>query len=131
MPTIQIEKEQLLNAALQMSRSELEQFVTKLFTLKAREHTPVLSEKESELLLRINQGVPDQLQQRYGALIKKRRQDKLTRAEHRELLELTKQMEQFDVERLKLLTELARLRSLPLPELMKQLGLKPPEPEYV
>ena len=31
MPTIQIETEQLLNAALQMSRPELEQFVAKLF----------------------------------------------------------------------------------------------------
>jgi len=36
MPTIQIETEQLLNAALQLPEEELEQFVFKLFPLKAR-----------------------------------------------------------------------------------------------
>jgi hypothetical protein len=36
MPTIEIETEQLLKAALQMPEEELQRFVTRLFTLKAR-----------------------------------------------------------------------------------------------
>ncbi len=124
------ETEQLLNAALQMSRPELERFVARLFELKARQDTPSLRKRESELLLEINQGVPKALRQGYNALIKKRRKHKLTSTEHRELLELTKQIEQLDVERLKMLSELARLRGAALPELMRDLGIQPPEPDY-
>ncbi|MEW6208877.1 MAG: STAS/SEC14 domain-containing protein [Acidobacteriota bacterium] len=131
MPTIEIESEQLLNAALQMSKSELEDFLAKLFAAKAREYAPVLSQRESELFRKINQGLPAQQRKRYDALIRKRRRSKLTGAERAELLALTQQMEQFDVERLKCMAELAQLRGIPLPDLMKQLGLEPPEPEYV
>ena len=123
------ETEQLLNDALQMSRPELERFVARLFALKARQDLPSLRKRESELLLEINQGVPEALQQRYNALIRKRRKHKLTSTEHRELLGLTKQIEQIDVERLKMLSELARLRGATLPELMRDLGINPPEPD--
>ena len=130
MASSQIETERLLDAALQMSREELERFVAKVFALKARQQTPSLTRRQSELLMRINQGVPAELQQRYDSLIRKRRREKLTKAEHRELLTLTQQIEQQDVERLKLLAELARLRGLPLPNLMEQLGIEPPKAEY-
>jgi FixJ family two-component response regulator len=49
MLTIQIEKEQLLDAILQMPQRELEQFVAKAFSHKARERTSALSEREAEL----------------------------------------------------------------------------------
>jgi len=124
------ETEQLLNSALQMSRPELERFVAKLFALKAGQDTPSLRKRESELLREINQGIPEALQQRYNALYRKRRKHKLTTTEHREMLGLTKQIEQHDVERLKMLSELSRLRGKALPELMQDLGIKPPEPDY-
>ena len=113
-----------------MSRPELEHFVARLLSLKARQDTPRLRKRESELLLEINQGVPTAVQQRYDALIRKRRNNKLTRTEHRELLALTKQIEQLDVERLKMLSELARLRGTALPELMRELGIRSPDPDY-
>ena len=124
MPTIQIEAEQLLNAALQMPRAEFDRFVEKLLQLRRQARAPGLSARESELLLTINQGAPEQLGKRYDTLRKKHRKNKLSRAEHQELLGLTQQMEQCDVERLRLLAELAQLRGLPLPELMRQLGLE-------
>jgi hypothetical protein len=130
MPTSQIETQQLIDAALRMSRPELKRLVAKIFALKAREETASLSQREGELLLRINQGVPEEMQRRYDSLIRKRRHHKLTRAEHRELLMLTQQIEQIDVERLKWLSELAQLRGASLPDLMHDLGIKPPEPEY-
>lgn len=130
MPTIQIETEQLLKAALQLPRPELDRFVTKLQGLRREAEVPRLSEPETELLRKINQGVPEPLQQRYELLRKKSRSQKLTSAEQRELLELTKQMERLTVERLKYLSELAQLRGLALPALLQQLGIETPEPEY-
>lgn len=124
------ETEELLNAALQMSRPELERFVARLFALKAKEETPSLTHRETELLSNINRSVPEDVQRRYDALVRGRLHHKLIRAEHTELLELTKQLEEFDVQRLKWLSELAQLRGVSLPDLMCDLGIKTPEPEY-
>ncbi len=125
MPTIQIDTEQLLNAALQMPQSELEQFVARLFALKARQDAPGLSEREAELLMKINQGLPSAQQERLNELIDKRQARTINAKELRELKKLTDQVETFDAERLKLLTELAPLRGISLRKLIKQLGLKP------
>ena len=125
MPTIQVDPEQLLQAALQMPRAELEQFVTRLLALKIGQDTPHLSQAESELLLAINQGIPAATQQRLDALIAQRQAHTLTVAEHQELLQLTAQIEQRDAERLQHLIELAVLRQVTLDTLMQQLGLQP------
>jgi hypothetical protein len=125
MPAIQIEPDQLLHAALQMSRPEIEQFVRKLFSLKAREESPGLSEREAELLSKINQGLPARLQSRLNALIEKRRAETISASELRELKKLTDQVEDLDATRLEYLLELAHLRHVPLRKLVKQLGLKP------
>jgi cation transport regulator ChaC len=125
MPTIQIENDQLLKAALQMSRPELEQFVARLFSLKAREYAPTLSERESELLMKINQGLPPQTRQRLNELIEKRQAYAISEEELHELQQLTNQIEISDAARLKCLIELAALRNIPLDDLISQLGLKP------
>lgn len=125
------ETEKLLSAALQMSRPELERFVARLFALKAKEETPSLTKRETELLSNINRSVPEDMQRRYAALVRRRLHHKLTRSEHTELLELTKRLEEFDVQRLKWLSELAQLRGVSLPDLMCDLGMNTPEPEYV
>lgn len=125
MPTIQIETDQLLQAALQMPREELEQFVARLFALKAQQETPGLSERETELLMKINQGLPPAMQERLNELIDKRQAGTISAKDLRELKKLTDQVEAFDVERLKLLTALAHLRNVSLRKLIKQLGLKP------
>jgi hypothetical protein len=125
MPTLQVETEQLLQAALQMPRAELEQFVARLLALKISQDTPHLSQAESELLLTINAGIPSATQQRLDALIAKRQAHTLTRGEHQELLQITEQIEQRDAERLQHLIELAALRHVTLDALMQQLGLQP------
>ena len=125
MLTIQIEKEQLLDAPLRMPQCELEQFVAKAFSLKARERTRALSEREAELLFKINRELPPARQRRLNELIDKRRAETISAKELRELKKLTDQIEKSDAKRLELLTELARLRNVPLRKLIKQLGLKP------
>lgn len=130
MSTSQLETKRLLDAAMQMSRAELERFVARLFALKARQEAPSLTLRESKLLMKINQGAPAEVQQRYDSLMRKRRRHKLTRAEHREVLTLTQEIERHDVERVKLLSNLARLRGLSLRDLMQDLGIEPPEADY-
>jgi hypothetical protein len=125
MLTIQIEKEQLLDALLRMPRRELEQFVAKAFSLKARERTSALSEREAELLFNINRGLPPATQRRLNELIDKRRAEAISAKELRELKKLTDQIVKSDAKRLEFLIELARLRNVPLRKLIKQLGLKP------
>jgi hypothetical protein len=129
MPTIQIEAdlspEQLLNAARQLPRREFDRFVGQVLRLRAERIAPSLSSTESELLMKINQGLPPAMQERLNVLIKKRRAETITPKELRELKKLTDQVEKLDAERLKWLTELAALRDVPLRKLIKQLGLKP------
>lgn len=130
MPTIQIEadlsSEQLLNAARQMSGQELHQFVEQVLLLRARHERGTLPEAESELLLKINQPVPSNVQHRYDELIARRDERTLTPEEHQELLRLTDQVETLEAERVGRLIELAKLRQTSLDEVMRQLGLHPP-----
>jgi hypothetical protein len=108
-----------------MSRPEIEQFVRKLFSLKIREETPGLPEREAKLLMQINRGLPATTQERLNELIEKRRAETISAKELRELKKLTDRVEKFDAERLEWLIELAHLRHVPSRKLIKQLGLKP------
>ncbi|MDF5724674.1 MAG: hypothetical protein PUP91_30265 [Rhizonema sp. PD37] len=60
--------------------------------------------------MKINQGLDDQLQDRFNQLIAKRQALTITDAELEELIQLTDRIEQLDAERIESLTELARLR---------------------
>ena len=128
MPTMQVESDQLLNAALQMPDDEFQHFVTKLFTVKARTRTPTLSERESDLLPRINQGLSATEAKRMRTLIGKRQSYAITETELQELMGLTDESERLNVERMKALLELAQMRGVTLDEVMKQLQIRPTRP---
>ena len=125
MPTIQVDTEQLLHAALQLPRSELDQFVTRLLVLRIQHDTPRLTQGEAELLLKINEDLPPAVQQRLDELISKRQTQSLTPAEHQELIHLTEQSEKVDADRMQHLLGLAALRNVSLNEVMRQLGIHP------
>ncbi|MBE9074654.1 STAS/SEC14 domain-containing protein [Microcystis sp. LEGE 08355] len=129
MPTIKIQaqlsKEDLLEAVEQLSLSELEGFFQDIIALKAKHHAPSLSKDETELLLKINQGLSQDNQGRYQLLINKRNEENLTEQEYQELLELSDQMEIHQTQRLEYLAQLARLRQISLTDLMTQLSIKP------
>jgi uncharacterized protein (DUF1778 family) len=130
MPTVQVQAElsvdELIEAASQLSQSELEQFVAQVLALQARRKAPSLSQEETALLMRINSGLPAEVRRRYQELIDKRREERLTQNEYEELLRLTDTAEKRQAERLEALVELSRLRNVPLPELMQTLGIKQP-----
>jgi hypothetical protein len=86
---------------------------------------PSVSEEESELLLAINRGLSGEMAERYRELIRRRQAGTLGPEEHRELLRLTDEVERQQAERIENLSELARLRGLPLVALMEELGIRP------
>jgi hypothetical protein len=86
---------------------------------------PRLSERESELLLAINRGLPAEVAKRYRILVDRRRSGTLSPEEHQELLRLTDQAEQLQAERIEHLAELSQLRGKPLGALMEELGIRP------
>lgn len=91
------------------------------------EYDPVqrLSQRESELLLRINRGLAAEMAERYQELMSRRRAGALAGEELRELLRLTEESERLQAERVEHLTELARLRAKPLGALIEELGIRP------
>lgn len=129
MPTIKIQaqlsKEDLFQAVQQLSLSELEGFVQDIIALKAKQKAPSLSTDETELLLKINQGLSSDIQTRYQLLIQKRNDETLTEPEYQELLQLTDKVELHQAQRLDYLAQLAQLRQISLTDLMTQLGIKP------
>lgn len=123
----QLPTEQLLEAIGQLNQTELDEFVRQVITLRAKRQAPSLSKTETELLQRINQGIPARAKKRAEVLIAKRQNETLTAQEHAELIQLTEQIEELEAERVTHLAELARLRQVPLGELLTQLGIQPPD----
>jgi len=130
MPVVQVEAQlptdELLKGVGQLSQPDLEQFVFQVIALRAKRQAPSLPRAESELLLKINEGVPSDIQKRYNELIAKRQAETLTPDEYEELLRLTQQVERLEVRRVEHLAELARLRGVSLTALMDNLGIRPP-----
>jgi len=130
MPVVQVEAQlptdELLRAVGQLNQSDLEQFVSQVIALRAKRQAPSLPRVESELLLKINEEVPSDIQTRYKELIAKRQAEALTPDEYKELLQLTQQVEKLEVRRVEYLAELARLRRTSLTALMENLGIRPP-----
>ena len=130
MSTVQVRTElpfdELLKAVQQLGLPDLEQLMSQLLALQAQRRDSSLPEVETELLLKINQGLPRDVQERFDELVVKRRGEVLTHDEHEELLRLTDQIERADARRAKYMAELARLRGISLRALMEDLGIRPP-----
>ena len=127
MSIIQVETklstDELLKAVGQLNQPELERFVSQVITLRVKRQVHSLPEAESELLLKINQGLPHEVQKRYHELIAKRRLESLIPEEYDELLSISDQIENLEARRMEYLAELARLRKISLPDLMESLSI--------
>lgn len=116
-------KDKLLKVVEQLSQPELDQFVSQVIALQAERRAPSMPQREAELLQKIDQWIPAELQKRYDKLTDKRQAGMLTPDEYKELLRLTDQAEHLETRRLKNLVELANLRGTSLRDLMKDLGI--------
>ena len=130
MPVVQVEAQlspdKLFAAVKQLTEPEMEQLALELNALIAQRKAPSLPQAESELLLRINQGITAGVQQRYDELIARRRAETLSDDEYGELLDLSRQVEDLETQRVSALVELAQLRGTSLTALMKDLGIRAP-----
>lgn len=121
---IEIDIDDMLKGVAQLEPNELEQVVNKLLALQARQRAVCLSKTETDLLEQINHGLSQPARVRYDELATKLQEETISPSEHDELLRLTDQIEQADVERLRALIALAELRQVSLDTLMAQLGLR-------
>jgi hypothetical protein len=123
---IEIDLDDVLKSVAQLESKELEQVVNQFLALQARRRAASLSPAETDLLQRINQGLPPAIRARYEELNAKLYEETITPAEHEEFLQLSDQIEQADAERLRHLIALAQLRQVSLDTLMDQLGIRRP-----
>lgn len=126
---VQLTTSELLEATNQLNTHELGEFVEQITHLYAHRKAPSLSPKETELLLKINQGIPATTQKPYTRLRKRLEAEEITPEEQEELIRLSDQIESQNVERLQALIELAQLRNMSVKEMMKQLGISSPDYE--
>jgi hypothetical protein len=122
----QLSFEDLLKAVEQFNSYELEQLIFRVLAMQIQRQVSLVSHHEYELLIKIVQQIPKDIQTRYDDLIAKREMESLTTDEYQELLKLTEQVEQFEVQRVKRLAELAQLRQISLRQLMDELNIQSP-----
>ena len=131
MATVRVESlvssDELLKAVGQLSKPELERFTSQVIALQAQKKAFSLPRSESELLLKINQGLPEKFKKRYDELIEKRRAENLLPKEYDELLRMTREAEKLEAQRVECLAQLAKIRKTTLSDLMKSLGLQNPK----
>lgn len=100
--------------------------VRRLLQMQARRKAAHLSDREAELLQEVYRPKRPGFQQRFDELSARRRAFTLAPEENDELLRLIDESDALTARRLEALAELAQLRQVPLPTLMKQLGLNAP-----
>jgi hypothetical protein len=122
-----MDSQSLLQSVSQMPLVELESFVHQLNAVILRKKTTNEQVQDTILLDKINSTVLDKTKrQRYQALVYILEMKNISDAEHAELMNLVEQEEKIRVKRLKYLIQLAQLRNITLPQLMKNLELTKP-----
>ena len=121
----QVTLDELLRAVSRLSSPDLDEFVQRVLLLQSQRRAPTLPEAEAELLLKINQGPPEDVWHRYRELVARRKQESLTSDEHEDLLHLSDEIDTRHTQRIECLAELARLRNTSLRQLMDELGIRP------
>lgn len=129
---VSIELDQLLTGVAQLDTPDLEKLLVQVRQVLAHRQNPSLPalELELELLQKINQALPEEIQQKYNDLNAKMRSQTITPDEHQDLLKLINVVEQADGDRLQNLIQLSQLRNISLSELMKHLQIHP-QPVHV
>jgi hypothetical protein len=117
----------LLQAASQLNVQELAEFVEQVTAIYQQRQVAERLD-EATLLEMVHRSLPSDLQGRWNELIGKRDDACLTSSEYDELLQLTEQVEGFNVQRMAALSKLAQLRGLDLRSMMNILNL--PIPSY-
>lgn len=125
---LEIPTENLLSAVVRLPAKEFERFVEKARELRQKQSESFWTNKEIELIKKLNDCVlSDKKQSRYNKLVKKRQAEKITKDELAELIVLTNESEKLNVKRIEILAKLATSKNQTLDEIMDKLEIRAPE----
>lgn len=116
----------LFHEAEQLDNRSLDAFIAIILSLRIQRETPDKQKEEAILLKKINKSLSIEQIERFRALNQKRIGGDISEQEYSELLILLEKVEKLNVNRLKYLTTLARLRNVSVRELMNQLDISNP-----
>ena len=114
---LEITTENLLSVVINLPKNEFDSFVSNARKLKRREESLIAKLDKFDL--------SNEEQKVYRKLLQKFRAENITNVELKQLTALTDKLEGLNIERLKCLVEIAEIRQKTLPEVMKELGIKP------
>ena len=118
---------QLVKAIESMPLSDLDEFIAQALQIRARRIAPAFNKNEADLLFQIGQGLPPRIWRRYEALNQIKDNRNLSESEQSEMLDLSRQIEQYSFHRLQLMSQLANLRKVSLQNIADQLGVGMPK----
>jgi hypothetical protein len=124
--SVQLSVSEILNNVESLETNKFEQLYRELFTLRVRRNGASLNAVESQLLNKINNEFDPKKWERLTYLDWKLEYSALTPKEEAESLKLAEAYENYSVERLKCLSQLAMLRQVSIDNLMVQLGINTP-----
>ena len=124
--SVQLSVSEILNNVENLETNKFEQLYRELFTLRVRRNAVSLNALESQLLNKINSEFDPKKWERLTYLDWKLEHGALTLKEETESLKLAEAYENYSVERLKCLSQLAMLRQVSIDKLMAQLGINTP-----
>lgn len=128
----QIKIEEILQGIAQLKVTDLEGFAKQVTAILQKKKAPILKKKEDELIEKILNGGPSgEFKKRQRYLLKKSVEGTITEKEHQEALKMIPIASKWDLERIKLMQELAKLRNSTLEEVRTSLNITPPEEIYV
>lgn len=122
---INIDLNEILKAVTQLEIPDLEYFVKQASTALAQKKATSIPKREADLLIKVNEGIPFEMQSRYDELHNKMEQNLISLAEQQELLHLAEQIEAKNAKTMEYLFELSQIRKVPLLTLIEQLKLNP------
>jgi hypothetical protein len=125
--SVQLSVSEILNNVESLETNKFEQLYKELFSLRVqRNGMASLNAAESQLLSKINSEFDPKKWERLTYLDWKLEYSALTPKEEAESIKLAEAYENYSVERLKCLSQLAMLRQVSIDKLMQQLGINTP-----
>lgn len=109
--------ERLMEEVKKLTPEEFRRFWEQLSAWRTKQEQKFLR------TIRENSQLPPKKQRRFNQLRRKLQNETISEREYEELLSLWQEVERRNVERLRALIELAKLRGVSVQELMRQLGI--------
>ncbi|MEZ5039823.1 MAG: hypothetical protein R2828_08025 [Saprospiraceae bacterium] len=125
---IQATKLELIKMITEIQSEKLLGNIKDFISQAEKKQIKSLSKRESDLLLAINEGIPEEMHTRLLALQTKQKKHSLSLNEQQELHSLIDAVEELDGRRLENMLSLSKLWDISLDQLRLRLDIKAPDP---